>query len=241
VEEAPKKEKKSKKAEPEPEEEEEEEPPMKMKSGKSGAAGASATKSAAPSAEATCEVFMGNLSFQIDEASLQEAFKSCGTISSCKWLEDRETGKFKGCGFITFASPEDAAKAVAMNGTEVLGRAIKCDFSQGKKPSAGGAGGKFEPKPQSAKPAGCTTLFCGNLSFDIDDDKMKAFFKDCGEVSSIRWLTDKESGQFKGCGFVEFSDPDSSLDKAAKLNGKDCCGRAIRIDFSAPRAPKQAW
>jgi nucleolin len=180
---------------------------------------------------------MGNLSWQIDEASLQEAMKECGTITNCKWLEDRDTGKFKGCGFISFETPEAAAAAVAMNGADILGRPIKCDFSQGKKPSAGGGAGGA-PREMQAKPEGCTTIFCGNLSFDIDDDKMRAFFSDCGEVSSIRWLTDKDSGDFKGCGFVEFSDPSVSLDKAAKLNGTDCLGRSIRIDYAAPRAPK---
>ena len=52
-------------------------------------------------------------------------------------------------------------------------------------------------------------------------------------MSSIRWLTDKETGDFKGCGFVEFSDPDSALDKAAALNGSDLMGRQIRLDFAA--------
>ena len=218
---------------------EEEEPAMKVHS--KGAA-APATP-ASPAAGATCEVFMGNLSWQIDEASLQEAMKECGTITNCKWLEDRDTGKFKGCGFVTFSSPEEAAKAVAMNGQEILGRAIKCDFSQGKAATPGGGkGGKGggEARPMQAKPEGCTTIFCGNLSFDIDDDQMKAFFKDCGEVSSIRWLTDRDTQQFKGCGFVEFADPDASLDKAAKKNGEMLLGRQVRLDYAAPRAPR-AW
>ena len=183
---------------------------------------------------------MGNLSWQIDEAGLQDACKDCGKITNCKWLEDRDTGKFKGCGFITFESPEAAAKAVAMNGTEILGRAVKCDFSQGKPARTAGGGGGGEVRPMQAKPEGCNTLFCGNLSWDVDDDKMKDFFKDCGEVASIRWLTDKETQQFKGCGFVEFADPGASLDKAAALNGTDLLGRTVRLDYAAPRAPK-AW
>ena len=230
-----KKEKKAKKAKKEASDAEAEEAPMKMKSAATGAA-------AAANPTGSCEVFMGNLSWQIDEASLQEACKDCGTITNCKWLEDRDTGKFKGCGFITFETPEAAAAAVALNGTEVLGRAIKCDFSQGKAKPEGGKGGKGggEVRPMQAKPEGCTTIFAGNLSFDIDDDQMKAFFADCGEVSSIRWLTDRDTQQFKGCGFVEFADPDSSLDKAAKKNGEMLLGRQVRLDFAAPRAPK-AW
>ena len=42
---------------------------------------------------------------------------------------------------------------------------------------------------------------------------MYDFFKDCGEISNIRWLTDRETGDFKGCGFVEFAEPEASLDK----------------------------
>ena len=104
-------------------------------------------------------------------------FQDCGTITNCKWLEDRDTGKFKGCGFITFSSPEEATKAVAMNGTEILGRPCKVDYSVGKPARTPGAGGGGEVRPMQAKPDGCTTLFCGNLSFDIDDDGIKNFFK----------------------------------------------------------------
>ena len=93
--------------------------------------------------------------------------------------------------------------------------------------------------PLQAKPEGCTTLFAGNLNFNIDDDAMKEFFKGCGEVSSIRWLTDKDTGDFKGCGFIEFADPDTALDKAAALNGTALMGRDVRLDYAAPRAPRQ--
>lgn len=226
-----KKEKKSKKAKKEAEAEDVAEAAEGMKVH---------TKTAAPAvaapAVATCEVFMGNLSFQIDDASIQDAFKECGTISNCKWLEHSDTGKFKGCGFITFGSPEEAVKAVAMNGADILGRPIKVDFSQ--KPAGAGGGGGREVRPMQAKPEGCNTLFAGNLSFDIDDDQIKAFFGECGEISSVRWLTDRDTQQFKGCGFVEFADPDASLDKAALLNGQNLLGRSIRLDFAAPRAPK---
>ena len=181
----------------------------------------------------TSEVFMGNLSFQIDDDTLKDAMKDCGTITNIKWLEHSDTGRFKGAGFITFDSPEAAAKAVAKNQTELLGRPMKIDFSN-PRASKGG-----ESRPMQAKPEGCTTLFCGNLSFSIDEDTMKGFFKDCGEVSSIRWLEDKETGQFKGCGFVEFADPEASLDKAAELNGKELLGRPVRLDFATPRKPRE--
>lgn len=193
---------------------------------------------AAANPTGTTEVFMGNLSFSIDEDSLKDAFKDCGGVTNIKWLEDRDTGKFKGCGFISFESPEAAAKAVGMNGADILGRPVKCDFAKGKAGGAsggGGGGGAREVRPMQAKPDGCTTLFAGNLNFNIDDDAMRDFFKDCGEVGQIRWLTDRDSGEFRGCGFIEFADPDSALEKAAKLNGSMLMGRQIRLDYAAPR------
>lgn len=62
--------------------------------------------------------------------------------------------------------------------------------------------------------------------------------QDCGEVKKIRWLTDRESGQFKGCGFVDFYETES-VKQAAKKNGQDLLGRAIRIDFAKARPPRE--
>ena len=68
--------------------------------------------------------------------------------------------------------------------------------------------------------------------------QMAAFFKEAGEVKQIRWLTDKESGEFRGCGFVEFYDTDG-VDKAILKNGEQLLGRNVRLDYSAPRAPRE--
>jgi len=194
-----------------------------------------------------CErLFCGNLSWDIDDDAIKEFFKDCGTINDVYWLEDRDTGKFKGCGFITFDSVDMGIAAMELNGTECIGREIKLDYSprqqkasgKGGKGSKGGKGGKGV-RELSEKPEGCTTVFCGNLSFDIDDDKMGEFAKNagCGEVKAIRWLTDRDSGDFKGCGFVEFWDTDS-VDAFVKKNGEDLLGRSIRVDYSKPREKK---
>lgn len=207
----------------------------------------SSLKAKKPEDPNACErLFCGNLSWDIDDDAIKEFFKDCGTINDVYWLEDRDTGKFKGCGFITFDSVEMGVKAMELNGTECIGREIKLDYSprqqrasgKGGKGSKGGKGGKGT-RELSEKPEGCTTVFCGNLSFDIDDDKMGAFAKDagCGEVKAIRWLTDRDSGDFKGCGFVEFWDTDS-VDAFVKKNGEDLLGRSIRVDYSKPREKK---
>lgn len=196
-----------------------------------------------------CErLFCGNLSWDIDDDAIKEFFKDCGTINDVYWLEDRDTGKFKGCGFITFDSVDMATKAIeTLQGVELMGREIKLDFSPRNRPSGKGKGkgskGGKGTRPLSEKPDGCLTVFCGNLSFDIDDDAMRKFAADagCADVKAIRWLTDRDSGDFKGCGFVEFYDTES-VDALVKKNGEDLCGRGIRLDYGGARKPKEnAW
>ncbi len=55
----------------------------------------------------------------------------------------------------------------------------------------------FQGQEKTPKPEGCRKLFAGNLSYDIDDDTMCDFFKDCGTVIGLRWLTRKDTGEFR--------------------------------------------
>ena len=55
-------------------------------------------------------------------------------------------------------------------------------------------------KPMSQvqdKPEGCRKLFIGNLSYEIDDETIVDFFKDCGTLTGLRWLTRKDTGEFR--------------------------------------------
>lgn len=184
------------------------------------------------------KLFIGNLSFDIDDDGIKAFFKDCGELTDIFWLKDRDTDRFKGCGFVTFETVDAACKAVEMNGQELMGREIRIDFA---KPRPGGNKPKKsrEARPLSEKPDGCTTVFCGNLSFDIDDTKMQEFATEagCGEIAHIRWLTDRDSGDFKGCGFIEFADT-ADVDKFVLKNGADLMGRSIRCDYAKPRAPR---
>jgi len=150
-------------------------------------------------------------------------------------MTDKETERFKGFGFITFEDLEQAAKAMEKNGQDCLGRDIRISYA---KPRANRGGGSRGSRALSEKPEGCTTVFCGNLSYDVNDDKISEFLSVCGPIKQIRWLKDRDSGEFKGAGFIEFEDPEISIDKAVKLNGTEFMGRSIRIDYAKPRAPR---
>ncbi|XP_051551312.1 cold-inducible RNA-binding protein B-like isoform X3 [Myxocyprinus asiaticus] len=86
------------------------------------------------------KLFIGGLSYDTNEQSLEEAFSKYGTIAKVDVIRDRETDRSRGFGFVTFENPEDAKDAMAaMNGKSVDGRMIRVDEA-GK---SGGRSGGF--------------------------------------------------------------------------------------------------
>lgn len=72
------------------------------------------------------KLFVGGLAWGTDEGRLSEAFEKFGAISEVRVIVDRETGRSRGFGFVTFDDSEDAANAIsAMDGSELDGRRIK--------------------------------------------------------------------------------------------------------------------
>ncbi|XP_073453109.1 cold-inducible RNA-binding protein-like isoform X4 [Aquarana catesbeiana] len=81
------------------------------------------------------KLFVGGLSFDTNEKSLETVFCKYGQISNVVVVKDRETQRSRGFGFVTFENPDDAKDAMqAMNGMSVDGRQIRVDQA-GKSPS----------------------------------------------------------------------------------------------------------
>jgi len=81
-------------------------------------------------------------------------------------------------------------------------------------------------------------IYVGNLSFNTNDDQLKALFSPFGAVSSARVISDKFTGRSRGFGFVEM-DNNEEADKAiAELNGKSVDGRGLKVSEAQPREDK---
>jgi RNA recognition motif-containing protein len=72
------------------------------------------------------KLYVGNLAFDTTSHDLQELFGRAGTVENVRLIEDRETGRSRGFGFVEMQTREEGAAAVAQfNGTELAGRALK--------------------------------------------------------------------------------------------------------------------
>ncbi len=88
------------------------------------------------------KLFVGSLSWGTNDDALRAAFSPHGEISEAVVISDRDTGRSRGFGFVTFEDDDAADKAVAaLNGTDLDGRTIRVDVAQAKERSNRGGGG----------------------------------------------------------------------------------------------------
>ena len=91
------------------------------------------------------KLFVGGLSWDTTDDGLRQAFQPFGEITEAKVITDRDTGRSRGFGFVTFTGEEEAKAAIAkMDGTSLDGKTIKVNEAQEKSPRGGGRpGGGF--------------------------------------------------------------------------------------------------
>jgi len=90
------------------------------------------------------KMFVGSLSWGVNDDSLRDAFSVHGEINEAVVITDRDTGRSRGFGFVTFEDDDSADKAVAaLNGTELDGRALRVDVAQAKEHKGDGGGGGY--------------------------------------------------------------------------------------------------
>ena len=77
------------------------------------------------------KLFVGGLSWNTDENGLKNAFEKFGAVSEAKIIFDRETGRSRGFGFVTFDQKDDASEAVSqLDGRELDGRTVKVNYAE---------------------------------------------------------------------------------------------------------------
>ena len=88
------------------------------------------------------KLFIGSLAWATDSSGLQAAFERFGAIEEATVISDRETGRSRGFGFVTFTDEGPTQQAISeMNGSELDGRPIVVNEAKEQAPRGGGGGG----------------------------------------------------------------------------------------------------
>lgn len=88
------------------------------------------------------KLYVGNLSFNTSDQDLSTLFSEVGTVTSTNIIEDRETGRSRGFGFVEMSSKEEGQNAITQfNGKEVDGRELKVNEAKPQENRSGGGGG----------------------------------------------------------------------------------------------------
>ena len=87
-------------------------------------------------------IYVGNLPFEIDDTELERTFTAFGEVSSARVIQDRESGRSRGFGFVEMADNSQAEAAIqALNGKDLSGRPLTVNEAKPREDRRGGGGG----------------------------------------------------------------------------------------------------
>lgn len=87
-------------------------------------------------------LYVGNLSFHATSEAVRDAFSACGEVTDVHIVQDRESGRSRGFGFVTMGTAAEAAKAIAsLDGTDLDGRSLRVNEAEERQSRGGGGGG----------------------------------------------------------------------------------------------------
>ncbi|KAI5857818.1 hypothetical protein BZA05DRAFT_384946 [Tricharina praecox] len=192
-----------------------------------------------PVEENSKNLFVGSLSWNVDDDWLRSEFETFGELTRCTVMSDRATGRSKGFGYVEYSTAASAKAAMdAMQGKELDGRTLNVDFStpRPERPAQNDRASKFGDQRSTES----DTVFVANLSFEVDEDIVRNEFEKFGDIIGLRLPTDAESGQRKGFGYIQFGSIAEAKEAVEGMSGAFVNGRAIRTDFSTPRDPSSS-
>lgn len=81
-------------------------------------------------------------------------------------------------------------------------------------------------------------LYVGNLPYEVTEAELTEAFNQYGSTTSVKLVSDRDTGRGKGFGFVEMETPEQAQAIIDELNGKELFGRTLKIDIAKDRPPR---
>lgn len=149
-------------------------------------------------------LYVGDLEWNVTDSQLYDLFNQLGQVVSVRVCRDLSTRRSLGYGYVNYANPQDAARAMeVLNFTPLNGKAIRIMYSH---------------RDPSVRKSGSGNIFIKNLDKAIDQKALHDTFSTFGNILSCKIATDS-TGQSKGYGFVQYDAEESAQKAIEKLNG----------------------
>ncbi|KAI9716247.1 MAG: hypothetical protein M1812_005472 [Candelaria pacifica] len=200
-------------------------------------------------------IFVGDLSNEVNDEVLLQAFSAFGSVSEARVMWDMKTGRSRGYGFVAFRERQDAEKALSSMDGEWLGsRAIRCNWANQKgQPSisqqqAMAAMGMTPTTPYGhhhfpthgvqsydmivqQTPGWQTTCYVGNLTPYTTQNDLVPLFQNFGYVVETRFQSDR------GFAFVKMDTHENAAMAICQLSGYNVNGRPLKCSWGKDRPP----
>ncbi|KAI3695586.1 hypothetical protein L1987_78584 [Smallanthus sonchifolius] len=149
-------------------------------------------------------LYVGDLEWNVTDSQLYDLFNQLGQVVSVRVCRDMSTRRSLGYGYVNYANPQDAARAMeVLNFTPLNGKPIRIMYSH---------------RDPSVRKSNSGNIFIKNLDKAIDQKALHDTFSTFGNILSCKIATDS-TGQSKGYGFVQYDSEEAAQQAIEKLNG----------------------
>ncbi|VVC33754.1 Hypothetical protein CINCED_3A002197 [Cinara cedri] len=160
------------------------------------------------------------------DKKLHQMFIQIGQIEACRVMKDVKTGYSFGFGFVNFARPEDASRAIeVMNGLQVENKRLKVSYAR--------------PAGEDIKD---TNLYVQNLPRSITERELEDLFAPYGQIVQKNILKDKYSGLPRGVAFVRYNKKEDAQKAINQLNGVllEGCSEHLSVKIAEEHGKQKA-
>lgn len=175
-------------------------------------------------------VFVGDLSPEVDNKALKDAFAPFGDVSDAKVIRDATTLKSKGYGFVSYPKREEAERAIEqMNGQWLGRRTIRTNWAT-RKPTGtndsqyGRTELSYDDVFNQTGPEN-TSVYVGNVNSAANDEDLRSAFDKFGRILEVRIF------KAQGYAFVRFDKKESACNAIVKMNGQEICGQSVKCSW----------
>jgi len=174
--------------------------------------------------EQSRKLFIGGLSFETTDDSLNDYFAKYGEITDCVVIKDSETQRSKGFGFVTYATEQEADSCMSERPHTLHERQIDVK--------------RAVSREESSKPGAHVQVkkcFIGGVKKGMTEDQLRNYFEQFGTISDFEVPKDRESGEPRGFAFVTFDDFDV-VDKLVAKRMHDIDGNQCEVKKALSKA-----